>query len=111
MNIQSILAASAAAIALVSAPALAQSTGEADASGCRAAPSTPTSAKERARAREARRAEGMQVARSATPGDDQPCALGKAGGANKQDRKAAADRRRADAATALKQDQIKSGEK
>jgi hypothetical protein len=113
MKIQTILAASAAAIAVVSSPVFAQTTatGEADPSGCRAASSAPTSAREKANARQARRAEGTQVARSDTPGDDQPCSAGQASTDSKQARKAAATKRRSEASTALKKGEIQSGEK
>lgn len=111
MKVQILMAAAAVAIVTAASPVLAQTTGEADASGCRAASSAPATAADKARAREARRAEGTQVARASTPGDDKPCATGEAGSASKQDRKAAAARRKADASAALKSGEIKSGEK
>lgn len=110
MNIQTILAASMAAAAIVSSPVFAQS-GEADPSGCRAASSKPTTAAERARAREARRAEGTQVAKADVAGDDQPCSAGEAKTTSKQDRREARAKRRESAAAAVKQGEIKSGEK
>lgn len=112
MNIQTILAMSALAFVTVSSPVLAQTaSGEADPSGCRAAASKPTSAEDKARAREARRAQGTQVAKAGTSGDDQPCSAGQAATDSKQERKAAASKRRSEAAAALKQGQITSGEK
>lgn len=89
---------------------LAQSSGEADASGCRAIGSAAATPQEKAAARSASRAEGPQAARSSTAGDDQPCPAGTPRTTTPQERQAAAQQRRAEAAGAVRSGQIPSGE-
>jgi len=98
----------AAALALPTWAALAQS-GEADPSGCRAAPSKAAGAEERAEARAGRIAEGTAVARTAKT-DDDPCSMGAARGASAQERRDAKANRKAAATDALHKGEIPSGE-
>ena len=97
--------------ASLATPVVMAETGEADASGCRAAASKPTTKAERDRARQARIAEGTQVASAAKSGDDQPCNTGTVGSASREERKAAASKRREATAEAVKRGDVTSGEK
>lgn len=108
MKTRTLQACIVAALAIPAGAVFAQ-TGEADASGCRATPSKPTSAQERADARAARTAEGRKVARAGKT-DDDPCSMGAARTVSREERKEAARERKAEASDALRKGEIPSGE-
>lgn len=108
---KNILGLTALALVLVQGAAVrAQTAGEADPSGARAAAVKPATAAEKAAAKAARKAEGAAAAKAAGA-DDSPNVMGAAKSATKEERAAAAKKRRADATLAQKKGEIPSGEK
>ncbi|MGZ5269669.1 MAG: hypothetical protein ACXWC6_03555 [Ramlibacter sp.] len=112
MTIRPLQAAIAFVFACTALGASAQtpSTGEADTSGSRAAPSAPVSPAEKSKARKARRTEGALAARTEPIGDDDPHSVGKARSSSKEERKAARAARRKETAGSLRRGDIQSGE-
>ena len=110
MKFPTLVAAAAAVIGCAGLPALAQSSGEADPAQSRAAPAKKATPAEKAAARQARRKEGAEVARSATGADDNPSSAGAARKYTREDRKAAAAKRRSDTSAAVKRGEISSGD-
>ena len=91
--------------------ALAQSRGEADPSGSKAAPSAPATAAEKAAAKAQRKGEGKETVLMAKRADADNTSMGTAKAATKEEKVAAAQKRKAAAAAAVKKGEITSGEK
>ncbi len=107
-----VLSLSLAVAQMLAVSAFAQSKGEADPAQSKAVPSAPATAAEKAEAKKARKAEGAAVAKSKrTTADADPSSLGKAKATTKAERKAAAAKRKAEMAPAVKKGEISSGEK
>lgn len=111
MKIKTLVAVAAAVLGSAGLPALAQSSGEADPAQSRAAPSKKATPEEKAAARQARRKEGAEVARSATGADDSPSSAGVARKYAKEERKAAASKRRAETTAAAKRGEVSTGDR
>ena len=91
--------------------AFAQSTGEADPSGAMATPGAKATPAEEAAAKAARNAQGSKVAKTNLPGPETPASEGVAMKSTKGfERKAAAAKRTAETAAALKKGEIPAGE-
>jgi hypothetical protein len=107
-----VLSLSLAVAQMLAVSAFAQTKGEADPAQSKAIPSAPATAAEKAEAKKARKAEGAAVAKSKkTTADADPSSLGKAKATTKAERKAAAAKRKAELAPAVKKGEISSGEK
>jgi hypothetical protein len=91
--------------------AFAQSKGEADPAGAKAIPSAKATPEEKAAAKATRKAEGAKVSKANVPGDATPASDGVAKKTTKAERKAAAAKRKAATAAAVKKGEIPSGEK
>ena len=98
---------------MLAVSAFAQSKGEADPEQAKAIPSAPATKAEKAAAKSTRKAEGSKVAKAALKvGEDEDNkSKGTAKVATKAERKAAAIKRKADVAPAVKKGEISSGEK
>ncbi len=96
---------------MLAVSAFAQTKGEADPAQSKAIPSAPATASEKADAKKTRKAEGAAAAKAKKTGDADPSSLGKAKAATKAERKAAAAKRKAELAPAVKKGEISSGEK
>lgn len=101
----------AALASLLAAGAFAQSKGEADEAQSRAAPAKQATAAEKAQAKATRKAEGRAKAKADQPGGTGPEPIGVTKVATKEERKAAAATRKANATEAVKKGQTTSGEK
>ena len=100
-----------ALVSLLAAPAFAQSKGDVDVEQSKAAPSKSATAKEKADAKAARIAVGKTVAKThGTPAEGDPTTDAKTG-IPKAERQAAAAKRRAAAADAVKRKETPSGDK
>jgi hypothetical protein len=89
--------------------AFAQAKGETDPASAKAAPAATATAADKAAAKATRKAEGPGISKAQVP-DGAPRSMGVAKSASKTERVAAAKKRKAVAASALKKGEIKSGE-
>lgn len=105
---KSLLTLSIALAGLLAAPAFAQGKGEADPDGAKAVPSKPMTKAEKLAAKKTRKAEGRQVAKSASTADDQPSTAA-ASGVPKAERQAARSKRLDAGAKATKEPKDKTG--
>lgn len=101
----------AALASVLASGAFAQTKGEADEAQSRAAPAKAATAAEKATAKAARKAQGTATAKADVPGGSGPEPVGVAKVATKAERQAAATKRKAAAADAVKKGQTTSGEK
>lgn len=104
-----ILPLSIALAQMLAVSAFAQtSTGQADVSGSKAAPSAPATPAEKAAARTERKAEGKAAAKEETPQEGMPKSAGTARKTTKAQRKAAHAKRKAAAAAEVKSGEIQA---
>ena len=91
--------------------AFAQSKGEADPAGSKAAPSVPATPAEKAAAKAQRKGEGKETVMMAKRADADNTSMGTAKSATRDEKVAAAKKRKAAATEAVKKGEVTSGEK
>lgn len=106
-----VLTLSVAIASLLAGGAIAQTKGEADAEQSKAAPSQKATKAEKLKAKEARVIKGREVSKQHEGVTETPASAGMAKTATAEERKAAAIKRRATAADAVRKGQTTSGEK